>query len=224
MSVVVFTSRSVRAVLALSLCWSAAQALDFAPAAPPPLIQGVSPPDNAGLQADLQKIVGRELQETREQGFIGISEDEADSFMHEQLAPLFGHPGDIAQHIQLLYGLAASTMPLRLEGLIGIIAPNAPDHYYSVVRVYTLPGNITVTLEETDFASIGAQVAQVEAMINTEINGYPGTATYRRAPQRKGLILVSWITESRLLKLSLAGVDVGPEQSVTALQLARAVK
>ncbi len=224
MSVVVIASRSIRIVFALSLCWTGvAGASDPAPAAPPLVGQQTSPPDETDMQADLRRTVSEELKEFREKGFIPISEAELNSFMRTQLAQWFTSPNDVLERTQILYELAVTAQPLKFEGMFAVPAPDGLNRYYSVVRVYTLPGDITVTLEETDFASIGAKVSQVKEMINTEINGYAGTATYRRAPSQKGLVVVSWITESRLLKLSLAGAGVGPEQRATALALARAV-
>lgn len=224
MPVVSTVSKLILATVALSLYWtSVAGANENAPATLPFEMKNTSPPDEAAMQADLRRIISKDLKEIHENGFLSVSEDEVKSFMLGHLAPSFVDPSDLAERTRILYGLASSAPLLKFEGVIGIIAPSGPNRYYSVIRVYTLPGDITVTLEETDFASIGAKVSQVKEMINTEINGHAGTATYRRAPNRKGLILVSWITESRLLKLSLAGAGVGPEQQATALVLARAV-
>lgn len=218
--------QSILVMIALSLSWIGAPgaAHSSAPGALPFTQEEVAPPDEADMQAGLQNIVNQELQEIRAKGFISVSEDEVNSFMLAQLAPWFMDAGNLAQRMPITYGFSRSAPPLKFVGMIGVPAPMEPDRYYSVVRVYTLPADITVTLEETDFASIGATVSHVKEMINVEISGYPGTVTYRRADAHKGLIMISWITQSRLLKLALAGPNVGPKQQAIALQLARAVK
>jgi len=193
----------------------------------PPDIQNVTqqkqhPIAAENIQQQLASIISNEKRSLEQQGFIPVSNEEAHFYTLDNLSRLFGDARQVTHDASFKLSSINSTPPMVLQGMIGY-SPTRANQIFTVIRVFRQPNNVTVALEETDFVSAGMQVTHAKAFMNTDISGQPGTITYRRSSNGLALILVSWLTDSKLLKLSMVGPGLTPEAQNVALTLARSV-
>lgn len=161
-----------------------------------------------------------EVIQERERGFVAVEEESVSMYTMPELSRMFVAPSLIREKSNVRYDFSDPRLRQSFKGMFGIARPDG-EYFPSVVRVYMADPELTVTFEELDFAAAGVTMSHSEDAVNAEINGIPATVTYRRSPGGKGLMLVSWITPTRFLKLALTGDAVGPDTRTRALALAR---
>lgn len=170
----------------------------------------------------LRDIIANEKEALKKQGFIRVSHEEIRFYTLESLSNYFGNPTEIMHKASFKASDFISKKKLNQEGLIGL-HPYGPEKLATVVSVYSTKDGMTVALEETDIVNSGISVTQVKDLLNTDVNGNKGTISYRRAQNGMSLVLLSWVTETRLMKLSLAGKDLQASKQSEALEIARSI-
>jgi hypothetical protein len=195
------------------------------PKASPPIIhtnEFQQPEKTQDFNNGLSRIIEKETRALEDKGYIPVPEQEVAFYTIDNLSTMLSEPGVVKKKAGFEFSEIKSDLPLNKEGVIGI-NPFGTKQLISVMHVFTLSENITVTLEETDLVNSGLKVSQSEKMINASVNEYKATITLRKANSGMSLILVSWVTDSRLLKLSYAGPDIDPADKSKVLAIARSV-
>ena len=181
------------------------------------------------MDQGLAEIAGKEIAEYKQQGYIAIDDEQIQRFLLKNYAEYFLDPKQVKENTSFTID-TINNPNLELQGLIGADFNNN-HRYESVLRVFTLKGtqqatdhtgkNVTVSIEETDYRNAGIHITLVKEMFNADINGTPAVVTLRRAPSGLAVVLATWVTNTKIYKITLAGENINKAQENAVIKLAR---
>lgn len=91
---------------------------------------------------------------------------------------------------------------LKYEGVEAALdIPDAPSPV--IARIFTMPNNTVVRLEEWDYTASGGGSIIPQEFINETVSGYPATLIIKKAPSGNSISELQWGTDRKIYTLTM---------------------